>query len=166
MASTFKTIWSWRGDLGVVIAVLATPQNIVAASSFFAARLQELTLVRLFRSSRDSAAAHVRIQPPPTQQFDTFKSTSYFHSFTIRARLNHIKLLAIVLQVSHAFDTRLNFSTCSAPPSQMVVMATNGNGPQQAFTPVLTAMSTMRDGQREQKKAAHQFLESFQKSVC
>jgi hypothetical protein len=47
----------------------------------------------------------------------------------------------------------------------VAVMATNGNGPQQEFTPVLTAMSTMRDGQREQKKAAHQFLENFQKSV-
>jgi hypothetical protein len=48
----------------------------------------------------------------------------------------------------------------------MVVMATNGSGPTQAFAPVLTAMSTMRDGQREQKKAAHQYLEGFQKSVC
>jgi len=44
-------------------------------------------------------------------------------------------------------------------------MATNGAGPQQAFTPVLAAMSTMRDGQREQKLAAHKFLETFQKSV-
>jgi len=44
----------------------------------------------------------------------------------------------------------------------MVVMATNGTG---AFAPVLAAMATMRDGQREQKKAAHEFLESFQKSV-
>ncbi|CAG8952472.1 hypothetical protein HYFRA_00001219 [Hymenoscyphus fraxineus] len=35
---------------------------------------------------------------------------------------------------------------------------------QQAFAPVLTAMTTMRDGEREQKKQAHQFLESFQKS--
>jgi hypothetical protein len=47
----------------------------------------------------------------------------------------------------------------------MVTMATNGTGATAAFTPVLVAMSTMRDGQREQKKAAHQFLESFQKSV-
>jgi len=47
----------------------------------------------------------------------------------------------------------------------MVVMAPNGNGPTVAFAPVLTAMSTMRDGQREQKKLAHQYLESFQKSV-
>jgi transportin-3 len=46
----------------------------------------------------------------------------------------------------------------------MVVMAANGSG-QQAFAPVLAAMVTMRDGQREQKKAAHVFLESFQKSV-
>ncbi|PMD47278.1 ARM repeat-containing protein [Hyaloscypha variabilis F] len=47
----------------------------------------------------------------------------------------------------------------------MVTMATNVNGATAAFTPVLTAMSTMRDGQREQKKAAHQYLESFQKSA-
>jgi transportin-3 len=47
----------------------------------------------------------------------------------------------------------------------MVVMASNGSGQQQAFAPVLAAMATMRDGQREQKKAAHVFLESFQKSV-
>jgi transportin-3 len=44
-------------------------------------------------------------------------------------------------------------------------MATNGSGPQGAFAPVLTAMSTMRDGQREQKQAAHLYLEKFQKSV-
>ncbi|RDW92098.1 hypothetical protein BP5796_01492 [Coleophoma crateriformis] len=44
-------------------------------------------------------------------------------------------------------------------------MATNGTGTQQAFEPVLAAMATMRDGQREQKKAAHSFLESFQKSA-
>jgi transportin-3 len=47
----------------------------------------------------------------------------------------------------------------------MVLMASNGSGPTGAFEPVLNAMSTMRDGQREQKKAAHQYLESFQKSV-
>jgi transportin-3 len=47
----------------------------------------------------------------------------------------------------------------------MVTMASNSNGATVAFTPVLTAMSTMRDGQREQKKAAHQYLENFQKSV-
>lgn len=43
-------------------------------------------------------------------------------------------------------------------------MATNG-GAAVGFAPVLTAMATMRDGQREQKKAAHHFLETFQKSV-
>jgi transportin-3 len=48
----------------------------------------------------------------------------------------------------------------------MVVMAANGNGAEQAYAPVLTAMSTMRDGVREQKEAAHVYLESFQKSVC
>ncbi|KUJ10344.1 ARM repeat-containing protein [Mollisia scopiformis] len=47
----------------------------------------------------------------------------------------------------------------------MVLMATNGSGPMGAFAPVLNAMSTMRDGQREQKKVAHQYLESFQKSA-
>lgn len=47
----------------------------------------------------------------------------------------------------------------------MVVMAANGNDSQEAFAPVLAAMSTMRDGQREQKQAAHQYLEKFQKSV-
>jgi len=47
----------------------------------------------------------------------------------------------------------------------MVAMVSNGTSPVGAFAPVLTAMSTMRDGQREQKKAAHAFLESFQKSV-
>lgn len=46
----------------------------------------------------------------------------------------------------------------------MVAMAQNGSTTAVAFAPVLTAMSTMRDGQREQKKAAHQYLESFQKS--
>lgn len=44
-------------------------------------------------------------------------------------------------------------------------MSTNGSATTQAFAPVLAAMATMRDGQREQKKAAHQFLETFQKSV-
>lgn len=47
----------------------------------------------------------------------------------------------------------------------MVTMTANGSGPQQAFAPVLAALATMRDGQREQKIPAHQFLESFQKSV-
>jgi hypothetical protein len=44
-------------------------------------------------------------------------------------------------------------------------MAAMANGSQEAFAPVLTAMSTMRDGQREQKQAAHLYLEKFQKSV-
>jgi hypothetical protein len=44
-------------------------------------------------------------------------------------------------------------------------MAANGKDSQEAFAPVLTAMSTMRDGQREQKQAAHLYLEKFQKSV-
>ncbi|KHJ33114.1 putative exportin 1-like protein [Erysiphe necator] len=35
----------------------------------------------------------------------------------------------------------------------------------EALYPVLTAMKTMRDGTREHKIAAHQFLESFQKST-
>ena len=43
-------------------------------------------------------------------------------------------------------------------------MATNGTMSQE-FAPVLAAMATMRDGQREQKIAAHEFLEKFQKSV-
>lgn len=34
-----------------------------------------------------------------------------------------------------------------------------------AFMPVLTAMNTMRSGIKEQKVAAHQYLENFQKSV-
>ncbi|RQM07947.1 hypothetical protein DH86_00000829 [Scytalidium sp. 3C] len=53
----------------------------------------------------------------------------------------------------------------SAPPLQVGVMASDGSQSQQAFAPVLTAMATMRDGQREQKKAAHEFLETFQKSA-
>ncbi|KAK2630446.1 hypothetical protein QTJ16_001266 [Diplocarpon rosae] len=44
-------------------------------------------------------------------------------------------------------------------------MVSNGSGSAGAFAPVLTAMATMRDGQREQKKVAHQFLENFQKST-
>ncbi|KAG9249317.1 armadillo-type protein [Calycina marina] len=43
-------------------------------------------------------------------------------------------------------------------------MATNGNMSQE-FAPVLAAMATMREGQREQKMAAHEFLERFQKSI-
>jgi transportin-3 len=73
---------------------------------------------------------------------------------------NHLRALHASLDLFEVISILL-----SAPPSEMVTMATNGNGATAAFTPVLTAMSTMRDGQREQKKAAHQFLESFQKSV-
>ncbi|RAL66306.1 hypothetical protein DID88_005976 [Monilinia fructigena] len=47
----------------------------------------------------------------------------------------------------------------------MVAVSTNGNDPQNAFTPVIAALNTMRDGQRGQKEAAHSFLESFQKSA-
>lgn len=35
-----------------------------------------------------------------------------------------------------------------------------------AFAPVLQAMTVMRTGSREEKKAAHAYLETFQKSVC
>ncbi len=47
----------------------------------------------------------------------------------------------------------------------MVAMASSTSGSTAAFAPVLAAMKTMRDDQREQKKAAHQFLQDFQKSV-
>ncbi|PQE28931.1 exportin 1 protein [Rutstroemia sp. NJR-2017a BBW] len=47
----------------------------------------------------------------------------------------------------------------------MVAVPSNGNGPQNAFTPVLAALRTMREGSREEKKAAHGYLESFQKSA-
>lgn len=45
-------------------------------------------------------------------------------------------------------------------------MATNGT--QQAFTPdeVFQAMQTMRGSDTDKKKKAHEYLESFQKSVC
>ncbi|TAQ90247.1 hypothetical protein B7494_g1410 [Chlorociboria aeruginascens] len=46
-----------------------------------------------------------------------------------------------------------------------MVAAVASNGTAQGFMPVLEAMVTMRDGQREQKKAAHGYLESFQKSA-
>lgn len=41
------------------------------------------------------------------------------------------------------------------------------NGSQQAFTPedVLQAMVTMRGGDTDKKKRAHEYLEGFQKSV-
>jgi transportin-3 len=44
-------------------------------------------------------------------------------------------------------------------------MATSNGSAQEAFTPVLQAVSSMRDGHREEKKAAHEYLEKFQKSV-
>jgi transportin-3 len=44
-------------------------------------------------------------------------------------------------------------------------MATTNGDAQQAFAPVLQAVNSMRDGHREEKKAAHEFLEKFQKSV-
>jgi hypothetical protein len=43
-------------------------------------------------------------------------------------------------------------------------MASNGQI-QQAFAPVLQAVLAMREGSREQKESAHQYLEKFQKSV-
>lgn len=44
-------------------------------------------------------------------------------------------------------------------------MATTNGDAQQAFAPVLQAVNAMRDGHREEKKAAHEYLEKFQKSV-
>jgi transportin-3 len=44
-------------------------------------------------------------------------------------------------------------------------MATTNGNAQEAFTPVLQAVNSMRDGHREEKKAAHEYLEKFQKSV-
>ena len=39
--------------------------------------------------------------------------------------------------------------------------------PQQAFEPVLAALTSMQSSEsRSQKNQAHEFLESFQKSVC
>lgn len=55
---------------------------------------------------------------------------------------------------------------CHLSHHELPAMASNGNGVTAGFAPVLSAMATMRDGQREQKKAAHAYLESFQKSVC
>ena len=66
--------------------------------------------------------------------------------------------------IHHPVNLLLSPKTC--PSIKMVAVATNGNGPQDAFTPVIAALNTMRDGQRGQKEAAHSFLESFQKSVC
>lgn len=44
-------------------------------------------------------------------------------------------------------------------------MATANGSAQEAFAPVLQAVDSMRDGRREQKKVAHEYLEKFQKSV-
>lgn len=44
-------------------------------------------------------------------------------------------------------------------------MATANSNAEQAFAPVLSAVNSMRDGTREQKKEAYEFLEKFQKSV-
>ena len=60
----------------------------------------------------------------------------------------------------------------TTPPSQELVdqrhtsiMAANGE--QDNFSPgdVLSALTTMKSGEQEAKKKAHQYLESFQKSV-
>lgn len=42
------------------------------------------------------------------------------------------------------------------------------NGSEEAFAPsdVLGAVMTMRGGEQETKKKAHEYLERFQKSVC
>jgi hypothetical protein len=45
-------------------------------------------------------------------------------------------------------------------------MATASRSAEQAFGPVLQAVNSMRDGHREEKKAAYEYLEKFQKSVC
>jgi hypothetical protein len=44
-------------------------------------------------------------------------------------------------------------------------MTTTNGDAQQVFAPVLQAVNSMRDGHREEKKVAHEFLEKFQKSV-
>jgi transportin-3 len=44
-------------------------------------------------------------------------------------------------------------------------MATNGSEPTFAAADVLAAVATMRGGQQENKKKAHEYLEKFQKSV-
>lgn len=84
---------------------------------------------------------------------------------------NNFRLKASVSPPQSQADARLRFLSPSAPstkhpdtahPCKMVGMATNGTG---AFAPVLSAMATMRDGQREQKIEAHEYLEKFQKSV-
>ena len=44
-------------------------------------------------------------------------------------------------------------------------MATTNSNAEHAFAPVLSAVNSMRDGTREQKREAYEFLEKFQKSV-
>jgi hypothetical protein len=44
-------------------------------------------------------------------------------------------------------------------------MATDGSEPIFAAADVLAAVATMRGGQQENKKKAHEYLEKFQKSV-
>jgi transportin-3 len=44
-------------------------------------------------------------------------------------------------------------------------MATTSGNVEAAFAPVLQAVNTMREGNRDQKKAAYEYLEKFQKSV-
>ena len=64
-------------------------------------------------------------------------------------------------------------SSLPLPPSRLVlsdlivfVMATEGDASAQAFAPVLAALATMQgNAPRDQKTQAHEFLESFQKSV-
>jgi len=50
-------------------------------------------------------------------------------------------------------------------PRRSLTMATTNGSAQEAFTPILQAVNSMRDGHREEKKAAHEYLEKFQKSV-
>jgi hypothetical protein len=45
-------------------------------------------------------------------------------------------------------------------------MATTNGNAEATFAPVLQAVNVMRDGHREDKKAAYEYLEKFQKSVC
>jgi hypothetical protein len=65
------------------------------------------------------------------------------------------------LQSTHASASTLDSFTPLSLARNMVSQASS----QEAFAPVLAAMATMREGQREQKKAAHEYLEQFQKSV-
>jgi transportin-3 len=44
-------------------------------------------------------------------------------------------------------------------------MATTSGNVEAAFAPVLQAVNAMREGNRDEKKAAYEYLEKFQKSV-